>query len=75
MSALNDVLTTEKAAEYLGLKPSTLVGWRTAGKGPTYIKVGRHCLYRLADIETWLDAQAVIPFKELARQTPTGDAA
>lgn len=75
MSTLSDVLTTEKAAEYLGLKPATLTSWRHQGRGPRYIKVGRSCVYRLADVESWLDEQAVIPFKELARQTPPGAAA
>jgi hypothetical protein len=53
--------TQEEAAAILGVKPTTLAMWRHRGKGPRYIKIGRSCFYRERDIETWLDAQAVIP--------------
>ena len=57
----NNILTQEKAAELIGVKPTTLQAWRHFGRGPTYLKIGRSCFYRRADIETWLDAQAVVP--------------
>jgi len=33
-------LTTREAAEYLGLAPKTLEGWRIRGAGPRYVKLG-----------------------------------
>src|SRR5262245_46647772 len=53
--------TQEEAAAILGVKPTTLAMWRHKGKGPREYKIGRSCFYREIDIETWLDAQAVIP--------------
>jgi hypothetical protein len=53
-------LTQEQAAEIIGVKPS-LGTWRHFGRGPRYLKIGGSCFYRRADIETWLDAQAVVP--------------
>jgi hypothetical protein len=55
------LLSQEQAATYIGVKPPTLAAWRHYGKGPHYLKVGRSAFYKLADIERWLDAQAVIP--------------
>ena len=48
-------LTTEEAAPVLGVKPKTLEGWRVAGKGPAFSKLGRRCTYRLADLLSFMD--------------------
>lgn len=48
-------LTTEEAAPVLGVKPKTLEGWRVAGRGPSFCKVGRRCTYRLADLLAFMD--------------------
>jgi transcriptional regulator with XRE-family HTH domain len=53
--------TQEEAAAILGVKPTTLSMWRHKGRGPRYLKIGRSCFYLERDIETWLDAQAVVP--------------
>jgi transcriptional regulator with XRE-family HTH domain len=63
----NNILTQEKAAELIGVKPTTLSAWRHFGRGPTYLKIGRYCFYRREDIETWLDAQAVVPVPKMER--------
>ena len=55
--------TNEEAAALIGVKPTTLPAWRSQGRGPRYIKVGRSCFYLEADIDRWLDQQAVVPFK------------
>jgi hypothetical protein len=62
-------LTQEQAAEIIGVKPSTLGSWRHFGRGPRYLKIGRCCFYRRADIETWPDAQAVVPIPKTERTT------
>lgn len=35
----------------------TLANWRSAGKGPTPTKVGRHVRYNLRAIRTWITEQ------------------
>lgn len=51
--------TTEEVAAFLRDVPKhTLEQWRSQGKGPTYVKVGRHVRYRWADVNAWLDEQS-----------------
>ncbi|WP_430869263.1 helix-turn-helix transcriptional regulator [Demequina aurantiaca] len=42
----------------LGVPEQTLYGWRTQGKGPRGIRLGRHLRYRAQDVESWLDSQS-----------------
>lgn len=52
------LLDTTAAAEYLGgLQPNTLEGWRVAGRGVPYVKIGRLVRYRVADLDAYLEAQ------------------
>lgn len=46
---------TEQAAEFLGIKGSTLEQWRWNGKSPRFIKIGRCVRYRKADLEAFMD--------------------
>jgi len=50
--------TPDKVAGFLGLPIATLAQWRYLGKGPRWIKVGRHVRYRMADVEHWLSQNA-----------------
>ena len=56
----NDLLTTEEAAEALGLSKSTLDNWRTRDQGPRYIRLGETAtskvVYRRSELERWLTA-------------------
>jgi excisionase family DNA binding protein len=45
----------------LGLPVATLANWRCAGKGPPFLRVGRHVRYRRRDVDTWIDAQVRHP--------------
>ncbi len=49
-----DILTTQEAAQHLGLAVSTLNKWRVYGSGPKFIKLGRAVRYRLKDLETFM---------------------
>jgi len=49
------VLKTDAAAEYLSLSRGRLAKLRWAGGGPKFVRVGRTVLYRLTDLDTWLD--------------------
>ena len=49
------LLTTEQAAELLGLKACTLADWRWQRKGPPWIPLTRGCVrYDQAALEKWL---------------------
>jgi hypothetical protein len=50
------LLTSEQAGECLHVNPRTLANWRYLGRGPRYVRSGSRALYRLADVEQWLDA-------------------
>lgn len=50
------------AADMLGVSAATMCNWRRSGIGPRYIRSGRtrsRILYRVTDLEAWLDAHAV----------------
>jgi len=49
-------LTTEEAADYLRLKPSTLEAWRAKGKGPAYSTLGSRVIYTQSDLDTFVAA-------------------
>jgi hypothetical protein len=56
-----DLLTTERAAAYLGLRPKTLEFWRYQGIGPPWLRISRRCVrYRLRDLDTWLEKRSMI---------------
>ena len=48
---------TKQAAEYLGLKNTTLEAWRHRGCGPKFVKVGRLVKYRQHDLDQWIESR------------------
>lgn len=56
-------LTTDEAACYLHVMPSTLATWRRQGRGPRYYRVGVRCVYRVEDLDAWLSESAVEPWR------------
>lgn len=46
--------------EYLGrhIPLRSIYGWRSKGEGPRGYKVGKHVLYKKADVDAWLEEQA-----------------
>jgi excisionase family DNA binding protein len=50
-------LRVREAASRLGLSASTLNKWRTQGRGPKFVKLGRSVCYRATDLEAWLQEQ------------------
>lgn len=50
-------LTTQAAAERLGLSPSALAKWRMIGEGPAFLKLGAAVRYSLADINAWAETR------------------
>jgi hypothetical protein len=53
MQKANGLLTTAEVAERLRVSTSFLAKARVTGLGPTFIKVGRACRYRPADVENF----------------------
>jgi DNA-binding transcriptional MerR regulator len=53
---MKQLANNSKAAERLGIAAATLQYWRTTGaqKIP-FIKVGGRVMYRISDLEKWLD--------------------
>ena len=44
------------AADYIGIPANTLQHWRTTGAQQIpFIKVGRRVMYRVSDLDKWLD--------------------
>lgn len=50
-----DLLSTEELSDLLGVPKSTLENWRSAKKGPKYVKYGRHVRYQRKAVERWLN--------------------
>lgn len=51
-------LSAEQAAEYLHLTTRSLRRMRAEGRGPRAVKLGGRLLFRRADLQSWLDANA-----------------
>jgi predicted DNA-binding transcriptional regulator AlpA len=67
MPDMPKVVTTKVAARFVGLSESTLAKLRLNGNGPIYCKLGRRVVYRVADLEQWLQSR-------IARDTSDADA-
>jgi len=55
-------VSANEAAAMLGVSPRTLANWRTQGIGPAFVRVGAvrsRTLYRVDDLNTWLDNNRV----------------
>ena len=49
------VMTSQQAAEYLGINPQTLGIWRCTGRYPLpFVKVGRKVVYDKADLDKFI---------------------
>lgn len=56
--AAGGLLTTEEAARHLNIKPQTLNNWRVTGRyALPFIRVGRLCRYRMADLDAFISAR------------------
>jgi predicted DNA-binding transcriptional regulator AlpA len=59
------LLTTQEAAEIIGLHPVTLSNMRMRKYGPPYVKLGQRCVrYPLHRLEEWLTKSVVVPDDE-----------
>lgn len=57
MATNQTFLDSDQAAEYLGLKRTTLEAWRCRGGGPRFAKLGRAVRYRKSDLDDWIESR------------------
>jgi hypothetical protein len=55
-----DLLPQDKVASMLHLSPKTLERWRSKRVGPAWYKIGGTPLYKLKDVEMWVEQQRVV---------------
>jgi len=48
------LLTTKQLSEYMQIPVRTIEGWRLAGLGPPYARMGKHVRYSVPDVLDWL---------------------
>lgn len=61
---IRQALTTKEAAEYLGISPRTLEKWRSIralGKGPSWHELGSKVIYRVDDLDSYLQSVKQYP--------------
>ena len=51
---MNELLTTDEAAELLRSNTNTLAFWRNQKHGPAWAKLGRRVVYRRSDVEAFI---------------------
>jgi predicted DNA-binding transcriptional regulator AlpA len=52
----DDLMTAEQVGELLSVKKATLDNWRSAGKGPKYVKLCGRVKYRAKDVQAFIEA-------------------
>jgi hypothetical protein len=53
------VLREPHAAFYIGIARQTLKKQRMQGRGPTFVRMGRTIVYRVCDLDRFLEARLV----------------
>jgi len=58
---MKNVLNDVEAAAFLGLAVQSLRGARSHRKGPPYIKLGWRVVYKVSDLEEYLNRHRIDP--------------
>ena len=67
---LDNALSEDEAARFLGVSPSFLAKRRCYGDGPLFVKYGgKRVVYLRQDLEAWRDAQRRTPVSQNRRPT------
>lgn len=56
-------ISTKEAAEYLGVAAGTLEQWRMRKENLPFLKIGSRVLYRIADLDAYIEAH-LVPVEE-----------
>ena len=54
---LDELMTADELAGYLGLSLQTLYNWKLRGEGPPAYKVGGRLRFRRSEVKAWLRDQ------------------
>ena len=65
---LTPVLTADDAANYLNVSEHTLANWRTKGRGLKFVKLGGIILYRVFDLNEFINDSVVEPLLDTPRR-------
>jgi len=65
--AFKKTLTPKDCENIYGLNPGTLANMRFHKFGPRYYKLGKKVLYRVEDIEQWLNENVVLTRDQMSR--------
>ncbi|MDQ1201079.1 hypothetical protein QE449_001697 [Rhodococcus sp. SORGH_AS303] len=57
--APSPLATPKEAAAFLRTSPNALSQMRYRGEGPTYVRTGRRILYRLSDLQAYVESNTV----------------
>lgn len=60
---MNNLLTIDEAAKYLGISKLTLYGWVSARK-LGHVKMGRLVKFKQAQLDAWIDQHTVKPRRD-----------
>lgn len=55
---MNNLLTIEEAAKYLGISKLTLYGWVSARK-LSHVKIGRLVKFKQTQLDAWIDQHTI----------------
>lgn len=55
---IDNLMTVETVAEYLGVPVATVYAWNSRGLGPKRSRVGKYVRYRRVDVDAWIDERA-----------------
>ena len=68
MICTKEVLTTDEAARYMGIKISHLYKLTMRGEIPHYKPNGKMCYFKRTELEQWLTANPVATAEDIATQ-------
>ncbi len=55
---IDNLMTVQDVAAYLGVPVATVYQWNSRSLGPRRYRLGKHVRYRRADVDAWIDQQA-----------------
>jgi excisionase family DNA binding protein len=55
--AMARLMTPEEVSDYLTVPLGTLANWRYQGRGPAFVRLGKHVRYRARDLTDWIETQ------------------
>lgn len=61
LKAASEYLTAEETALRFGISKRQLDDWRRNAEGPAYIVRGKLTLYKVADVDAWLNGYRIEP--------------